>query len=183
MYGSQRMKDWQDILKCYQKDNLYLSEGGSILARNVTYEIPALKRLVTKADQMTVECQKKQGSCRKQAQEYRDKFLQRCTQLGLHFAEFDAKNPNSNPPSAAYIGNQLVKLMNKELPDIFEKITSKAKDLNGPTSFYVRFLKSTIGLSKEQEQDCLALLRLVVGKMFKTCASYLVYFMRCFLCR
>jgi hypothetical protein len=66
MYGSQRMKDWQDVLKGYQKDNLFMIEAASILARNVTYEIPSLKRLVTKADQMQVECQKKDVFCRKQ---------------------------------------------------------------------------------------------------------------------
>lgn len=165
MYGSQRMKDWQDILKSYQKDNLYMSEGASILSRNVTYEIPALKRIVTKGDQLQVECQKKDASCRKQAQEYREKFVHTCTQLGLHFENFDAKNPKQRkPPSAAFVGNQLVKLMNDELPDIFKRITKKSEDLKGAANFYIRFLKSTIGLSPEQEKDCCSILRTVVGK-------------------
>jgi len=163
MYGSQRMKDWQDVLKFYQKDNLYLVEGASILARNVTYEIPAMKRLVTKCEQTQVECQKKEASCRKQAQEYRDKFMHSCTQLGLHFENFDFKNTDQKPPSVNAVGNQLVSLMGKELPEIFTKISLKSKEVKEAVEFYLRFLKSTIGLTSQQEKDCVPLLRLMIG--------------------
>jgi hypothetical protein len=163
MYGSQRMKDWQDVIKSYQKDNLFMIECASILARNVTYEIPAMKRLVSKAEQMQIECQKKEASCHKQAQEYRDKFVHSCSQLGLHFENFDFKSSDQKPPSVGVVGNQLVTLMGKELPEIFEKITLKSKSVKGAVDFYVRFLQSTIGLSPEQEKDCVPLLRLIIG--------------------
>jgi hypothetical protein len=84
--------------------------------------------------------------------------------LGLHFNNFDAKDSNQKPPSAASIGNQLVKLMNQELPEIFKKISTKTKDLKGAANFYLRFLKSTVGLNEEQEKACLELVRIVVGK-------------------
>lgn len=53
-YGSQRMKDWQEILKCYEKDNIYLAEAAQMLFRNITYEIPSLKKQITKEEQMQV---------------------------------------------------------------------------------------------------------------------------------
>lgn len=47
-YSSQRMKDWQEILKIYEKDNVYLSEAAQILQQFVQYEIPAMKKQITK---------------------------------------------------------------------------------------------------------------------------------------
>lgn len=162
MYGSQRMKDWQEILRLYQKDCLYLAECGAILARNVIYEIPALKRAVSKAEQTQQECQKKETSSRKQAQEYRDKFVHSCNQLGIQLESFNPKNGADKPPSVAAIGNQLVALMSKELPEIFQKIADKAKDVAPAVAFYKQFLKSTIGL-KDEDKSCLSLLQLVIG--------------------
>lgn len=51
-YGSQRMKDWQDIVKNYEKENLYLAEAAQILVRNINYEIPGLKKQIAKEEQM-----------------------------------------------------------------------------------------------------------------------------------
>lgn len=53
-YGSQRMKDWLDVLKCYEKDNLYLAEAAQMLVRNVNYEIPSLKKQIAKEEQLQV---------------------------------------------------------------------------------------------------------------------------------
>lgn len=53
-YGSQRMKDWQDVVKSYEKENLYLAEASQMLVRNISYEIPGLKKQIAKAEQMQV---------------------------------------------------------------------------------------------------------------------------------
>jgi hypothetical protein len=45
------MKDWNNIISLYQKNNLYLAETASILQRNVAYEIPALKKQIGKCQQ------------------------------------------------------------------------------------------------------------------------------------
>ncbi len=51
MYSSQRMKDWNNIVSAFQKNNVYLGEVSSILQRNVAYEIPALKKSINKCQQ------------------------------------------------------------------------------------------------------------------------------------
>ena len=51
MYSSQRMKDWNNIVSLFQKNNIYLAEVASILQRNVAYEIPALKKQINKCQQ------------------------------------------------------------------------------------------------------------------------------------
>mgnify|MGYP002715740999 CR=1 FL=1 len=47
-YTSQRMKDWVEIVKLYEKDNIYLGEVASLLQRTVSYEVPALKKQISK---------------------------------------------------------------------------------------------------------------------------------------
>ena len=51
-YGSQRMKDWQEVVKLYEKENVFLAEAAQMLMRNVAYEIPALKKAIAKCEQM-----------------------------------------------------------------------------------------------------------------------------------
>lgn len=47
-YGSQRMRDWLEIMKVYEKDNLYLAEAAHLLISNVKYEIPNMKKRIAK---------------------------------------------------------------------------------------------------------------------------------------
>lgn len=58
-YGSQRMKDWQEIVKLYERDSIYLGEAAQILVRNVNYDLPAVKKQITKFDQLIDDAQKK----------------------------------------------------------------------------------------------------------------------------
>lgn len=51
-YGSQRMKDWQEVVRLYEKENVYLAEACQILMRNVAYEIPGIKKSIAKYEQV-----------------------------------------------------------------------------------------------------------------------------------
>lgn len=100
-YGSQRMKDWQDVIASYQNDNVYLAEVGckangtvlaarfgfffkvaSILIRNVSYEIPSLKKQVQKLEQLQGESERKIKDCNKSEALAQKEFKTACDQLG-----------------------------------------------------------------------------------------------------
>uniref|UniRef100_UPI00398F476B CDK5 regulatory subunit-associated protein 3 n=1 Tax=Pristiophorus japonicus TaxID=55135 RepID=UPI00398F476B len=82
-YSSQRMKDWQEIVSLYEKDNIYLVELSSLLVRNVSYEIPSLKKQISKCQQLQQEYSRKELDYISNAAGARDKFLTSCRQLGI----------------------------------------------------------------------------------------------------
>ncbi|XP_041258267.1 CDK5 regulatory subunit-associated protein 3 isoform X1 [Onychostruthus taczanowskii] len=82
-YSSQRMKDWQEIVSLYEKDNAYLAELSSLLARSVGYELPALRRQRGRWQQAQQELARREDECQLRAGELRERFLSSCRQYGI----------------------------------------------------------------------------------------------------
>ncbi|XP_026682362.1 CDK5RAP3-like protein [Diaphorina citri] len=59
MYGSNRMKDWQEIIKLYEKKSLYLAESADILLKNIKYEIPNYKKHLNRLENTKTEYKKR----------------------------------------------------------------------------------------------------------------------------
>lgn len=51
-YSSKRMKDWKDIESQYRKNNVYLAEAADLLINTVKYEMPNIKKMISKQEQM-----------------------------------------------------------------------------------------------------------------------------------
>ncbi|XP_073811457.1 CDK5RAP3 protein homolog isoform X2 [Musca autumnalis] len=64
-YGSQRMKDWQEIVRLYEKDSVYLAETAQLYVRNINYEIPNVRKQMTKLEQQSDECLKRSNDLSK----------------------------------------------------------------------------------------------------------------------
>ncbi|XP_011901719.1 PREDICTED: CDK5 regulatory subunit-associated protein 3 isoform X2 [Cercocebus atys] len=77
------MKDWQEIIALYEKDNTYLVELSSLLVRNVNYEIPSLKKQIAKCQQLQQEYSRKEEECQAGAAEMREQFYHSCKQYGI----------------------------------------------------------------------------------------------------
>ncbi|XP_053553450.1 CDK5 regulatory subunit-associated protein 3 isoform X2 [Bombina bombina] len=77
-YSSQRMKDWQEIISLYQTDHTYLAECASLFVRNVTYEIPALKKQMSRCQQLVAESERRVDECLKGAAEQREQYFASC---------------------------------------------------------------------------------------------------------
>ncbi|XP_053856257.1 CDK5 regulatory subunit-associated protein 3 isoform X2 [Vidua macroura] len=82
-YSSQRMKDWQEIVSLYEKDNAYLAELSSLLGRSVAYELPALRRQRGRWQQAQQELARREDECQLRAGELRERFLGSCRQYGI----------------------------------------------------------------------------------------------------
>ncbi|NXG58770.1 CK5P3 protein, partial [Hemiprocne comata] len=82
-YSSQRMKDWQEIVSLYEKENTYLAELASLLVRSISYEIPSLRRQLGRCQQAQQELARREEECQLGAAELRERFLASCKQYGI----------------------------------------------------------------------------------------------------
>ena len=135
-YGSQRMKDWQQIVKLYQGDNIYLAEAASTLAQNVVYEGPGIKKSLVKCDQVEQDCDKKEENIRKRIIELEEEFKKECKELGIS--------------GEGSIKKEIIGLA-KGLPDTYLEMAEEAKDLAEACDLYDKFVKSMLdeGVTEE----------------------------------
>ncbi|KAK2721131.1 CDK5 regulatory subunit-associated protein 3-like isoform X2 [Artemia franciscana] len=145
-YGSQRMKDWQEIVQLYEKDNVYLAEEAQTLVRCLTYEIPAATRQIAKLQQLEEDFDRKEVECTKNAQRQRDTFFKMCRDFGLKGEQLQAE----------------FTCLVEELPKLYEDVATAAKGLDGVVNFYEDYLKTVLKL--ENISDNLAVLRHIVAK-------------------
>ncbi|XP_033625343.1 CDK5 regulatory subunit-associated protein 3-like [Asterias rubens] len=136
-YSSQRMKDWQEIISLYEKDNIYLAEVAQMLIRNVTYEIPALKKQTAKCQQIQTECQRKEKDYQDSAGAAKAEYHAACRKLGI---------------KGEKVKRELLEKV-KTLPETFSAITEKVVDLSHVMEFYDTFVQFTIGSCDESGQS------------------------------
>lgn len=82
-YSSQRVKDWKEIISCYEQQNIYLAEAANFLQRFVQFEVPTLRRTITKAENISKESERMQHDYAKQTAESRRAFERELTKWGL----------------------------------------------------------------------------------------------------
>ncbi|KAK3559656.1 hypothetical protein QTP86_013613 [Hemibagrus guttatus] len=124
-YSSQRMKDWQEIVSLYEKDNVYLAELASLLSRSVSYEGPALRKQVAKAQQLQQELSRRELECQSGAADMRERYYAACKQYGI-------KGEN--------VARELQGLV-KDLPTVLEEIGRKSACLEETMKLYTAFTK------------------------------------------
>ncbi|KAL5009859.1 hypothetical protein ScPMuIL_012164 [Solemya velum] len=151
-YSSQKMKDWAEILKLYENNGVYLGETAQMLARNVNYEIPALKKQVAKCQQLQKDCDRKEMDYVSKAAELRKQYDTTCRQMGIQGKK---------------IKSELSALVS-DLPDVFNKLAESCEELKKGISFYddfVNFLMNGADLP-----DSLPVLRFVISH--GNCTTY-----------
>ncbi|XP_076455666.1 CDK5 regulatory subunit-associated protein 3-like [Babylonia areolata] len=146
-YSSQNMKDWAQIIKLYEKDGIYLAETAQMIARNVNYEIPAVKKQITKCQQMQKECERKEAEFANNAADLRKKYAASCKQMGIEGQK---------------IKTELAALV-RDLPGDFDSIAASAQDLEDAVQYYDRFVAFLLS-STEQETDSLPMLKFVQSR-------------------
>ncbi|XP_078036546.1 CDK5 regulatory subunit-associated protein 3 [Augochlora pura] len=145
-YGSQRMKDWQEIVKAYEKDNVYLAEVAQILIRNVKYEVPSTKKQIQKLEQMQTDFEKKEAEFKKLENAAQSEFDASCKQLCI---------------DGNHIKQELAEKV-KELPEVYEKIAKESKSIQKAIEFYCAFVNYTLG--RLHDDGCVPMLKYVIDK-------------------
>ncbi|KAK3105980.1 hypothetical protein FSP39_010044, partial [Pinctada imbricata] len=133
-YSSQKMKDWVEVIKLYEKDGTYLAETAQMMARNVNYEVPALKKQIAKCQQTQKDCERKETDYATQSTELRKKYDASCKQMGIEGKK---------------IKSELLALVT-DLPKEFTRIAESAKCLQPGITYYNDFVKFMFG-SEESE--------------------------------
>lgn len=144
-YSSQRMKDWLDIIKCYEKDGVYLAEAAQMLMRNVNYEIPALKRQVAKCQQVQKDCTRKEAEYASIASEIKDKYHSSCRQMGVKGQRVKA---------------ELVDLV-KDMTSLYTEIERSAVKLKPACQYYVAFVSFMLGSPEKGAQRTMLLMHFI----------------------
>ncbi|XP_015606068.1 CDK5RAP3-like protein isoform X2 [Cephus cinctus] len=137
------MKDWQEILRLYEKDNLYLAEAAQMLNRNITYEVPSFKKQIQKFEQSQNELDKKQAEYKKSENTAQSEFTALCKQLGI---------PGKK------IKRELVERI-IELPEIYDKFAKKAKSIENVIEFYSTFVQYTLG--RQHDGGCVPMVKYI----------------------
>ncbi|XP_065053892.1 CDK5 regulatory subunit-associated protein 3-like [Rhopilema esculentum] len=138
-YSSRKMKDWAEILQLYQNDNIHLAETAHFLVRNVNYEIPSLKRQISKCQQTQRDCTRKESEYMTNAGLFKDRYYYECKQMGVQ---------------GENIKSELLALVD-ELPVLFESIAEKTKTLEDSVAYYsefVNFILSRGAISEKTEE-------------------------------
>lgn len=145
-YSSKRMKDWQEIVKLYEKNNINLAEAAHLLIRNVNYEIPSLKRQIGKCQQTQRDCTRKESEYSSNAALFKEKYQSVCRQMGIKGDD---------------VKTELLSLLN-ELPELYKGIVSSIGSLKNATHYYeafVNFLVPSYNNEKESSEVTTPLVR------------------------
>lgn len=135
-YGSQRMKDWQEILRLYERDNVYLAETAQLYVRNVNYEIPNVRKQIAKLEQQTEESLKRSQDLNKPETQLLAEHSALLQQLGV-------KGDNLRDEFTQVLAS---------LPDFYSKSIKNLGSLEEAVDLYA----TTTGQNKQQ---CLPITR------------------------
>ncbi|XP_034715556.1 CDK5 regulatory subunit-associated protein 3 [Etheostoma cragini] len=131
-YSSQRMKDWQEIVSLYEADNVYLAEVASLLSRNVSYEGPALRKQLAKAQQLQQELSRREVECQSSAADLKERYYAACKQYGI---------------TGENVARELQALV-KDLPAVLEEVGKDAAKLEEHIQLYTAFTNFVCEWSK-----------------------------------
>lgn len=141
------MKDWQEIVRLYERDSVYLGEAAQILVRNINYELPSVKKQITKFDQLVDEAHKKIQDQTTSESILVAQRLALCQKLGI---------------KGDHLRDEFLEKV-KELPKLNNEIATLASKLNAAVELYGKASKNP---------ECLQLLRHVIGKGNTTVYEY-----------
>lgn len=121
-YGSQRMTDWKEIVRLYERDAVYLAEAAQIYLRNNT-EVPSLRKQRTKINQLIDDTHQRVRDLVKSEENVLSERSAICQQLGI-----GGKN----------LRNEFIERI-QELPKLYSDVAKNVKNLSKAIELYAEF--------------------------------------------
>lgn len=121
-YGSQRMTDWQAIVRAYEKDSIYLAEAAQILQRH-NVEVPGLRKHRNKIGQLIDEAQQRIKDQLRTEDQLNAERNAICQQLGIRGADLRAEFMSRI----------------RELPKLFAETAAQVAQLQKALEYYAEF--------------------------------------------
>lgn len=143
------MKDWLEIVRLYERDNLYLAEAAQMLMRNVSYEVPSFKKQIQKIEQtehvsyFNRLAESNRFNKKRRLQEFEKKEADYKKSENIARSEFNAVCKQLDIPGSK-IKRELAERI-VELPEIYEAVVRKTKTLENVVEFYSAFVEFTLG--------------------------------------
>lgn len=141
------MTDWQQIVKSYEKDTIYLAEAAQIYQRNNT-EVPSLRRHRIKIGQLIDDAQQKIKDLVKSEENVIAERMAICQQLGI---------------KGIYLKEEFTERV-RELAKLYEVLAKKVPTLHKAIQLYLEFAGNS---------ELLPLLRHVESKGNTTVYEYI----------
>lgn len=144
-YSSQRMKDWQDIVYSYEKDNVYLAEIATDLIRENNYEVPGIRKVINKLNKDKDELEKEKGNLLRRAQQFNSEYNKLAVSYGIKGVDVERELLEES----------------KSLSSVMEEIVQLCKGLDKDLEYYRDYAKST---SRQDASKFLTLLDYIIRK-------------------
>eukprot|EP00002_Diphylleia_rotans_P001947 TRINITY_DN1118_c0_g2_i1.p1 TRINITY_DN1118_c0_g2~~TRINITY_DN1118_c0_g2_i1.p1 ORF type:complete len:565 (+),score=146.07 TRINITY_DN1118_c0_g2_i1:72-1766(+) len=138
-YSSKRMKDWDDVIRAYEANHIFLGEAAQYLVQQVTYEIPAMKKTIQRQLATRGEMDKRIAETHRHVQEFRDAYSRECKKLRIEGKDLQAE----------------VHALSSQLPDTFSQImeTINHKDFQETIQYYIEFSTYNQSVVSDQVQS------------------------------
>jgi len=133
-YSSQRMKDWQGVVKTYEKNGAGIAESGQLLHRYVVHEIPAIKLTMSQCSQVHQDCDKKEEDLAKASANAKNIYLRKVKEIGIEGVD---------------VRSELLTLV-QDLPETLDRISQDFSGLKGLIEYYDEYVHYTTSNPKEQ---------------------------------
>ncbi|XP_074597600.1 CDK5 regulatory subunit-associated protein 3 isoform X2 [Brevipalpus obovatus] len=144
-YSSKRMKDWQEIIRLYEKDNVYLAETALILNRNVNFEVPSINKQANKHQSNSEEFLRKSSDMIKQSNKLKAEYQNMAEKLGIKGKD---------------VRSEFQQLIH-DLPNHLEEILQELPKLVETIKYYNEFIRFT---QKKEDGNFLPILSYLIKK-------------------
>lgn len=136
-YSDATLKTWDDLIKQYKKNNIYLGEAGRQMIRNMHNEIPTLRKTLETNDRQIKDLRRKIAESKANSKKAQEKYLQDCANLSIDTSQ----NKDTRTQLTASLSQ-----LSSFLVDLHSAIHST--ELGAVIDFYKEFVKYTLSKSK-----------------------------------